>query len=220
MRKRNEDVFVERPDIGMWAVADGAGGHGCGDVASSAVAAALSDIPPGLSGGEVLAQVRLRLSAVHANLQSREAAHPGSGISATTAVVLLVREAHFACLWVGDSRTYLLRDGALAQLTRDHSLVQEMVENGEIAPEDADTHPQANVITRAVGASDALQLDKVAGTLQPGDVLLLCTDGLFKALAEQAMAQLLSSGGAAQDLIDAALDAGARDNVTAVVVRF
>lgn len=220
VRKRNEDAFVERADIGLWAVADGAGGHGAGDVASTAVATALADLPPGLSGGEVLAQVRLRLGAVHAELQRMDTGQAGQNLAATTAVVLLSRDDHFACLWVGDSRAYLLRDAELTQLTRDHSLVQELVETGALAPEDAESHPQANVITRAIGAPDSLQLDKVAGRLQPGDLLLLCTDGLFKALPEARIAELLRGGAQAQQLLDAALLAGARDNVTAVVVRF
>lgn len=220
VRKRNEDAFVDRGDIGLWAVADGAGGHGAGDVASAAVAAALSDLPPGLSAAEVLAQVRLRLMAVHAHLQqcAEEATH--GEIPATTVVVLMARGEHFACLWAGDSRGYMLRDGEMCQITHDHSLVQEMVESGQLAPEEAENHPQANVITRAVGAPGALELDKVSGRVVAGDVLLLCTDGLFKALPEQAIAQLLASGGGPEVLIEQALRSGARDNVTALVVEY
>ena len=219
VRTRNEDAFVDRGDIGLWAVADGAGGHGAGDVASAAAAAALADIPPGLSAAEILAQVRLRLGAVHADLQ-RRAMVGGSDIMATTVVVLMARGDHFACLWAGDSRAYLLRDGALCQMTHDHSLVQEMVESGSLAPEHAESHPQANVITRAIGSlEESLNLDKVSGRIQPGDVLLLCTDGLFKALSESEIASVLSSGQGAEQLIEKALQQGARDNVTALVVQ-
>jgi serine/threonine-protein phosphatase Stp1 len=220
VRKRNEDAFVDRGDIGLWAVADGAGGHGAGDVASAAVAAALSDLPPGLSAAEVLAQVRMRLNAVHADLQCRAAEATNGEIPATTVVVLMARGEHFACLWAGDSRAYMLRDHELCQITHDHSLVQEMVEAGELAPEDAEHHPQANIITRAIGAPDALELDKVSGRISAGDVLLLCTDGLFKALPEREIAQVLASGGGPEMLIDEALRQGARDNVTALVVEF
>jgi protein phosphatase/serine/threonine-protein phosphatase Stp1 len=220
VRKRNEDAFVDRGDIGLWAVADGAGGHGAGDVASAAVAAALSDLPPGLSAAEVLAQVRLRLNAVHAHLQQCAAEAANGEIPATTVVVLMARGEHFACLWAGDSRGYMLRDGELCQITHDHSLVQEMVEAGELAPEDAESHPQANVITRAIGAPDALELDKVSGRIVTGDVLLLCTDGLFKALPEREIAHLLASGGGPDLLIEQALRSGARDNVTALVVEY
>lgn len=219
VRPRNEDAFVDRGDIGLWAVADGAGGHGAGDVASAAVAEALRDLPAGLTAAEMLAQVRLRIDAVHRDLQARaEAAGPGR-IIATTIVILLARGEHFACLWAGDSRAYLLRDGALTRLTRDHSVVQELVEAGLIDDGDAESHPQANVITRAVGATGDLELDKVSARFAPGDLFLLCSDGLFKALPEAEMAAMLAAGGGSDALIAAALSAGARDNVTALAVR-
>jgi serine/threonine-protein phosphatase Stp1 len=218
VRSRNEDAYVDRGDIGLWAVADGAGGHGAGDVASAAVASALADLPAGLSAAEILAQVRLRLGAVHADLQRRAAASTNGDIPATTVVVMMARREHFACLWAGDSRAYLLRDGSLSQMTHDHSLVQELVEAGALAPEEAESHPQANVITRAVGSQEALQLDKVAGRILPGDILLLCTDGLFKALPESEIEQLLNAGHGPEQLIEQALRVGARDNVTALIV--
>lgn len=220
VRKRNEDAFVDRGDIGLWAVADGAGGHGAGDVASAAVAAALADVPPGLSAAEVLAQVRLRLNAVHRQLQQFAAQAVNGETPATTVAVLMARGEHFACLWAGDSRAYMLRSGQLSQITHDHSLVQELVEAGELSPEAAESHPQANVITRAIGGPDELQLDKVSGRIEAGDMLLLCTDGLFKALHESEIARLLLSGGGAEILIEQALRSGARDNVTALVVEF
>ena len=219
VRARNEDAFVDRSDIGLWAVADGAGGHDAGDVASAAAVAALAAIPAGLSAAEVLAQVRLRLEAVHADLQRRAASSANGAIAATTVVVLMARGDHFACLWAGDSRAYLLRDGAMSQVTHDHSLVQEMVESGMLAPDEAEGHPQANVITRAVGSQEALELDKVTGRLQPGDMLLLCTDGLFKALPESQIAQMLAAGSDPEQLLERAIQAGARDNVTAVLVQ-
>lgn len=218
VRSRNEDAFIDRGDIGLWAVADGAGGHGSGDVASAATVAALADMPTGLSAAEVMAQVRLRLGAVHADLQRRAAESPNGDITATTVVVLMARGDHFACLWAGDSRAYLLRGGTLCQVTHDHSLVQEMVEAGALAPEEAEKHPQANVITRAVGSQAELELDKVSGRIMPGDVLLLCTDGLFKALPETEITQLLVAGGGPEQLLAQALQAGARDNVTALTV--
>ncbi len=219
VRMRNEDAYVDRGDIGVWAVADGAGGHGSGDVASAAAAAALADLPIGLSAAETLAQVRLRLGAVHTDLQRRAAAGPTGSIIATTVVVLMARGEHFACLWAGDSRAYMLREGRLTQMTQDHSLVQSLVSAGSLAAEDAESHPQANVITRAVGSNEPLELDKVAGRLLPGDVLLLCTDGLFKALPEQEIGSLLREGHGAEQLIEKALQMGARDNVTALVIR-
>ncbi len=218
VRSRNEDAYVERADIGLWAVADGAGGHGAGDVASSAAMQALAELPTGLSAGQALSLVRLRLGEVHVALQQQAAASTLGIIPATTVVVLLAHDMHFACLWAGDSRAYLLREGSLCQLTTDHSLVQELVSAGALKAEDAEGHPQANVITRAVGAPDDLVLDKVAGRLQSGDRVLLCTDGLFKALPETRIEQVLASGGGAEQLIELSLQAGARDNVTALVL--
>ena len=142
---------------------------------------------------------------------------------ATTVVVLLARDDHFACLWAGDSRAYLLRGHALTRITRDHSLVQALVESGTISEAEAAHHPQANVITRAVGAdSDLLELEKRTGQLQAGDRLLLCSDGLCKTLPEEQLAELLSGDDdtAAERLVTAALMAQVTDNVTVVTIDF
>ncbi|MBX9748981.1 MAG: protein phosphatase 2C domain-containing protein [Roseococcus sp.] len=219
VRPRNEDNLVDRPDLGLWAVADGAGGHGSGDVASTAIAESLGSIPPGLSAAEMLAQVRLRITAVHAELQARAVARGRGGIIASTLVVLLLRGTHFAALWAGDSRIYLLRGGALHRITHDHSLVQELVDSGALTAEDAEKHPQANVITRAVGAEGPLDLDKVADRLHPGDRFMLCSDGVFKELAEAEIAAHLARGAEAEELVRRAVAAGGRDNVTVVVVQ-
>ena len=218
IRPRNEDNLVDRPDIGLWAVADGAGGHGAGDVASAAIAEALSGIPPGLSAAEMLAQVRLRLCAVHLDLQRQAEARGNGGIIASTIVVLLARGGHYAALWAGDSRAYLLREGVLERVTRDHSLVQELVDAGTLTEEEAEHHPQANVITRAVGASGELELDKVSSRIQPGDRFLLCSDGIFKELPEAQIAAMVAEGAPAEQIVQAAVAAGGRDNVTVVLV--
>src|SRR6185437_16992987 len=168
VRDHNEDVYVNRPDLGLWAVADGAGGHDAGEVASGLIATALDSIPPELSAEETLTQVRMRMAATHAALRER-AARQGHGMIASTVVVLIARHGHFACLWAGDSRAYLLRDGALARVTRDHSLVQELVDGGQITDAEAENHPRANIITHAVGVEDVVELEKVTGRLVAGD---------------------------------------------------
>lgn len=221
-RRHNEDSYVDRPDLGLWAVADGAGGHQAGEVASGMIRTELEAIPQGLEGNRLLAEVRGRLLGVHAALRE-EATRRGPGaLVASTVVVLLARGNHFAALWAGDSRIYLLRNGVLSQITRDHSLVQEMVDAGALAPEEAERHPHANVITRAVGAGDeALVLDKVTGTGMPGDRYLLCSDGLSKTLPEAEIAALLAMPNSvtpAERLLAAALAREAGDNVTAVVM--
>jgi len=137
---------------------------------------------------------------------------------ASTLVVLLARDGHFACLWAGDSRVYLLRGGTLAQVTRDHSLVQELVDAGAITAEEADGHPRANVITRAVGAAEALELDKVSNRLAAGDRFLLCSDGLNKTLSDAELAGLMADPGPADRLLAEALERRATDNITVVAV--
>jgi protein phosphatase/serine/threonine-protein phosphatase Stp1 len=139
---------------------------------------------------------------------------------ATTVVVLLARTDHYACLWAGDSRAYLLRRGRLIQITHDHSLVQELVDAGTISAEDALHHPRANIITRAVGAvGEPLDLDKISDRLQPGDRFLLCSDGLSKIVPQGDLADLLArTETPAEHLVSAALERRADDNVTAVAI--
>lgn len=219
VRPHNEDRFVNRPEAGLWAVADGAGGHEAGQLAAEAVKEALDAMPPDLSATDALAEVRVRIADVHARLRL-EAAERG-GLVATTVVVLLARDGHFACLWAGDSRAYLLRAGVLTQLTRDHSLVRELVDAGTLSAEDAEGHPRANVITRAVGAEvTEIELDKVTGELMLGDRLLLCSDGLTKAVADAGIDAVLAADedGPAERLVLAALACRAGDNVTVVTV--
>ncbi|HEY0419022.1 MAG TPA: protein phosphatase 2C domain-containing protein [Acetobacteraceae bacterium] len=223
VRTHNEDSFVDRPDIGLWAVADGAGGHEAGEVASSMIAETLSAIPAGLSASELLAQVRLRVAATHQALRDEAARRGPRAMVASTLAVLLARDGHFACLWAGDSRVYLLRAGRMMQVTRDHSLVQDLVDSGAISAEDADGHPRANIITRAVGADcDTLELEKISNHLQAGDRFLLCSDGLSKTMDDRVIAGILSDVGdesPAELLLAAALDLRATDNVTAVAVQ-
>jgi serine/threonine-protein phosphatase Stp1 len=218
VRPLNEDAFVDRGDIGLWAVADGAGGESAGDVASSAIARSLTEMPSDLSAAEMLAQVRSRLDAVHADLQRRASEAGKPCTIASTAVVLMARDDHCACLWAGDSRAYLFREGSLVRLTRDHSVVEELVEAGLLAPEATEGHPHANIITRAVGGEGPLELDKVSTKLASGDILLLCSDGLNKVLSDSELETRLAAGDEADELIEAALAAGAKDNVTAVIV--
>lgn len=222
VRTHNEDRFVDRPALGLWAVADGAGGHDAGEVASGMIADALDDMPPGLSAGELLAEVRVRIDAVHAWLLAEAASRGPDSVIASTLVVLIAADSHFACLWAGDSRAYLLRDGVLQQVSRDHSLVQELVESGALRAEEAEHHPHANIITRAVGSPSAdFELDKVSGPLLPGDRFLLCSDGLCKTLPDSALAGMLAAHDPAptETMIAAALARQVSDNVTAVVVR-
>jgi serine/threonine-protein phosphatase Stp1 len=221
--RNNEDAYLNRPDLGLWAVADGAGGHQSGEVASAEVVGLLQGIEPGLSAADMLQEVRARLETAHERLRAAASRRGAGVIMATTAVVVLARDDYFACLWVGDSPAYLLRGNTLTRITRDHSLVQDLVESGIITETEATSHPQANIITRAVGAdTEALNLDKRTGRLVLGDRLLLCSDGVSKMLSDEQLAELLSVAGDtdAERLVMAALEAQAIDNVTAVIIDF
>lgn len=212
-RARNEDAYVDRPEIGLWAVADGAGGHAAGEVASGMIADALRAVAADV------ARVREAIGRTHEALRA-EAARRGPGeMVASTVVVLLAEGERFACLWAGDSRAYRLRGGTLRQITRDHSLVQELLEAGAIGPEEVEGHPRGNVITRAVGGDhDALVLDEVGDRLMAGDRFLLCSDGVCKVLGEEALGELMGGEAPATALVAAALATKAGDNATAVVV--
>lgn len=217
----NEDAFLARADVGLWAVADGMGGHRRGDHASRTIMRALSQIPAPDSAPTLIGEVRDRLASVHRILRT-EAAEIGDGaIIGSTVVVLMIHAGHFACLWAGDSRLYLLRDRQLWQISRDHSYVQDLIDGGILTPDEALHHPEANVITRAVGAAGELELELEGSTVLPGDVFLLCSDGLTRVVADSEIADLLDAvppEQAANTLVDLALGRGAPDNVTVIAL--
>ncbi|MDE8347149.1 MAG: protein phosphatase 2C domain-containing protein, partial [Acidocella sp.] len=173
-------------------------------------------------GAELLPRIRDVMNETHRALLNEAAARGPGAIIASTVVILMLRDTHFACLWAGDSRVYLLRAGALTQITKDHSLVQTLVDEGRLSAAAAEHHPQANIITRAVGAEQGdLDLDKVIGAFQPGDRFLLCSDGLTKTLPESEITALLGAPEGVPPtelLIAAALARHVNDNVSAVVV--
>ena len=222
VRKYNEDNLLSRPDLGLWVVADGAGGHDSGEVASGMIVEELARLPADLPADGLIAQVDITLNRVHHALRTKALTRGTDVVIASTFIALVVREHNFTCLWAGDSRAYLLRNGMLSQLTRDHSLVQELVDLGKLAAADAESHPHANIITRAVGSdSEHLELDRVNGAAKPGDRFLLCSDGLSKTLTQAEITQLLGAADGEttpKSLIAAALGHRVRDNVTALVV--
>ena len=222
IRPINQDAFLDRPDIGLWAVADGMGGHSYGERASKVVVELLSRLPAPRYLGRSARQVKCLIAEANRRLVD-EAEAGGEAIIGTTVVVLLAVGGSCALLWVGDSRIYRLQDGQLRQLTTDHTEVQELVSAGRLSAEDAEAHPYAGVLSRAVGAEDELRIDRAVEPLHAGDRYLLCSDGLTKELDVQQIQTLLGSGSpqaAAQRLVDNACEAGGRDNVTAIVVDF
>ena len=223
VRRRNEDAVLERPEIGLWAVADGAGGHERGDYASSLIITALREVNAALSGFELIEEVKRRLGDVNHELRVRAAAMGPNALIGSTVAVLLVADGHSRCLWAGDSRLYRMRGTELRQLSHDQSHVQDLVDRGEIAPERAAAHPLSNIVTNLVGGFDQLLLEERRDRLEPGDILLLCSDGLNGALGDTEVAGILTAwpvASAADRLIDRALAHGARDNVSVVVVEY
>lgn len=219
VRDDNQDSYCIRPDDGLWAVADGMGGHEGGEWAAARLAEELGKValPADLAqaGERVAAAVRAANAAILA-----EAAGRGRQMGSTI-VALIVRDQSYLVLWVGDSRAYLLRDGEFTRLSRDHTQVQEMVDRGLIKPEDAARHPMAHILSRAVGVGDALALDRVEGEVRSGDVFLLCSDGLHSYVDEAEIKRLLGRGSperALDALVARTLEAGAPDNVTGIAV--
>lgn len=220
VRELNEDSCAAVPERGLWVVADGMGGHARGDMASRMVIDALLTLPSPTSLADYIEGVTTRLQEVNQTLR-REALLQGEQLIGSTVVVLVTFERHCAYLWAGDSRAYLLRGSHLRQLSRDHNQIQELIALGVLHPADARAL-RTNVITRAVGAADILELDVETLEVQDGDLFLLCSDGLSNEVSEHEIAAELLRGNCEQiatTLLNLALTRGAPDNVTLIVVR-
>lgn len=221
VREINEDACLDQSELGRWAVADGMGGHAVGDLASRLVIDALARLTSPVSMKAFVADARARLQSANRQLREEAARRQVQRIGSTV-VVLLACDRFCGYVWAGDSRLYLLREGSLRQLTRDHSQVEALKSLGVISEEEARHHPAQHMITRAVGATDVLELDDDAIEVVDGDVFLLCSDGLSNEVSEEDMLAVLSkaaSASASEELVDLALARGGRDNITAVVVR-
>ena len=212
VRDVNEDAFLERTDMGLWAVADGLGGHSDGEVASRMVCDALADLGPDAGFEDLIAAAGDRVQQVNEHLL-RAATRPVSPVrSGSTLVALCARGTRCAVLWAGDSRAYRWRDGRLEQLTADHSAVH---------PDGLIGGDESHAITRAVGAEDTLTLDVHRDRVRAGDRFLLCSDGLTRAVPHRLIHTWMQHDdlrAAVDGLIKAALDAGAPDNITVIVV--
>jgi serine/threonine protein phosphatase PrpC len=218
-RKVNEDALLARPDLGLWAVADGMGGHEAGEVASALVVDMLGAITPDLMLSARTAAADFALKEANRRLRAMAADNRTMG---STAVVFAADSGLFACLWAGDSRAYLARGEDFTQLTHDHSLVQHLVDSGDLDPKSAAQHPNANIITRAVGAEPELDVDGVEGAILAGDIFLLASDGLTRVMSDAEIQAVLLTGDlerAADHLIEICLQRGAPDNVSLIVLK-
>jgi PPM family protein phosphatase len=218
-RRRNEDAYVVDPPL--FAVADGMGGAQAGEVASQLAAAVLRESP----GDEGDPEQRVVALIQEANRQiyerARSDAH-ASGMGTTITAAMLARD-EIAIGHVGDSRAYRIRSGELEQLTEDHSLVADLMRSGRLTPEEAETHPQRSVITRALGTDPDVDVDTLAVEAEPGDVFLLCSDGLTTMVGDEEILQALRESDsleqAARTLVKAANRRGGEDNITIVLFK-
>ena len=215
----NQDSCLNWADHLLWAVADGVGSSEYGGAASRAIAKFLLRTPTPTSLDSHNSNVSLGLR--HANDLFFSQAKATGALTASTAVALLIHGGSAACLWAGDSRCYLLRDGVLYQCTKDHTLRQEKIDNGELSAPEARREIRSNIITNAIGVREELRLDEVRFPLRSGDRFLLCSDGLFSLIAPEALSAHLTKGSAkeaVEGLTDALDDMHQPDNITFVAV--
>lgn len=220
VRKLNEDSILVLPEHRLFVVSDGMGGHAAGDFASQTVVECIAALPVPPDPAAGMHALRAAIRQAHAVIRAESAARGGATIGATV-VALLLADAHFVAFWAGDSRLYRLRNGTIALLTPDHSVVGDLVRSGRMTWDEADLHPQSNAITRAVGVGEELDLDKVHGEVLPGDRFLLCSDGLSRYAGFDTLRQILQSTPietVAERLLQLALAGGGADNISAIVV--
>ena len=221
VRMHNEDAVLELPAAGLWAVADGMGGHDAGDVASRMIVEALCAVTRRELPSELLDDVEDRMQLVNERLYRKSLAE--GGLCGSTVAVLLAFDGYCLSVWAGDSRIYRSRAGTLSCITRDHSEVQAMVDEGTLDAAEADRHNAQNIITRAVGGTEALYLDLELRRLEHRDRYLICSDGLYKEVTEDRLGALLAANdpeGACRSLLKEALGGVCSDNVSAIVIEF
>lgn len=220
VRQSNQDALIAAPEMRLWGVADGMGGHNGGETASAGARDGLVQQLSGKSPEQ--GALRTAIGAVNRSLylqQKEDDALSGMG---TTLTALWVSDSCVYIGHVGDSRAYRLRDGEFKQMTEDHSVVAELLRSGMLTPEQAAAHPMRNVITRAVGTEDSIEIDLMCEERQAGDIWLVCSDGLHGMVTDEQMAEIIKNNKlekAADKLIRAALDAGGRDNVSLVLLQ-
>ena len=220
-RELNEDSFIASDPV--FAVADGMGGHEAGEVASGMCVRALAAMPQLATGKRSITAAVLQQYLVRADSAIRQATGARAGTTLAGAVVVeQMGMPYWLVMNIGDSRTYRLSQGEFAQVSVDHSEVQELVDAGEITPEEAAVHPRRHVVTRALGTGDETEADYWLLPVEEGDRILVCSDGLNSELTDEQMFRILSTVGDPQDAVDALIQAalrnGGRDNVTVIVV--
>ena len=228
-RQDNEDAVFVLPDRNLYMVADGVGGQNNGELASRTAVgymaqfAALHPVAMVREGAALKQYFMSLLSGANELIFGKAYSEPGSTGMATTAVICYLRDDTAYVVNVGDSRAYLVRDGKIMQITTDHTLIQEMIDSGELTPEQAADHPEKHVITRAVGGEPTVRPDFFTFRTYPGDTIILCTDGLYGMVDEELIAGMASRSktmhGLSRALVDMANQEGGEDNISVVCIR-
>ena len=220
VRKANEDSILLMTEQSFWLVADGMGGHANGALASQTAVSGFKALQLSDDFEQAITEIADRMHAVNSRL-SHMNSEAESGQMGTTAISLLIRGDKFAVIWVGDSRAYIYRRGGLFQISVDHTHVQDLVDEGILRPEEAKDHPMGHVLTRALGVQESVQVDVVQDIIEPGDRIILCSDGLTGPVSDDRIREIVTNNctdTAVADLIGAAHAGGAADNVTVIVV--
>lgn len=223
VRKVNEDSILEKPESGLWVVADGMGGHAAGDVASQMLVNKLQEIPDDFGTlSNFVNGIEDLILEVNDLIRERSVAEFSGKTMGCTVVTLLIKGDVGVCLWAGDSRLYRLRGRELESISSDHSQVNEMIEKGLLQPDEARAHPRSNVITRAVGAARKLFLDVSLMEVCAGDRYLLCSDGLYGELEDEQIRDTMLVSQCVEKCVDSlvsiVLEGPAKDNLSVVLV--
>ena len=221
-REINEDSLLADTEGGLWVVADGMGGHEAGEVASAMVIDALRNLPHGSDLDTFVGNAVNVLHEVNGQLIGLAQSTGSDRTIGTTVVGVAVEGDEFRCFWAGDSRAYRFRDDALIRLSRDHSLVQDLVDAGMLRPDEAEGHANSNVITRAIGVRALVDVEVIGGEALRGDHYVVASDGLTRVVNDQEIALELRSGSldeVADRLLAKVLERGAPDNVSLIITK-
>ena len=222
VRTINEDSIFSKPEIGLWAVADGMGGHEAGDIASNMVVNSLDEIEEKDLLNDFVTCIEDKVIDVNTRLLEYAEIMLEGRIVGSTVAILLIKGRVGVCMWAGDSRLYRYRNDAIEQITLDHSHVSELLKQGSISIEEAENHPESNVITRAVGTCEDLYVDIDVFDVGVGDTFLLCSDGLYNSVGDESIVSCLREYDievAVNKLIETSLHNKAADNVSVVLVK-
>ena len=222
-RAHNEDAYLIKPELGLWAVADGMGGHRNGKEASQSIISELSALKPTTSHQAMREQLRHCLDHVNYSLYHKGLTTHPYDVMGSTVALMLTHQQHCQLLWAGDSRIYLRRGETLKQLSRDHSYVQKLIDNGGLSAHEARNHPKANLITQAIGISATVKVETDTFNAKPGDRFLICSDGLYNELSDEEIMYFLKQPSiekSCKEMLKRVLSRDAKDNITIVIVAF